>query len=169
MPSPSLVVSCALTRRVPFRCRRHRPGTRGGSHRSSMVIAPGLEPFRLQYRCRGCMTGLRNQRTSFSEAERRGEVRLYAADPLVEQAEASAVPRVHVFAPLRHLPPLDRGTKAVPADSGSVAELVSKAATQTAGSSPIPRPKPPGVSRRVTFARPTPVSSLTQPFVLVRP
>ena len=140
MPSPSLVVSCTLIRRVPLRCGRHQPEGRGGLHRGSMVTAPGLKPFRLQWVCRGCMTGLRTQRTCLSEAEKRGEVRFYAAGPLVEQAEASAVPRVHVFAPLRHLPPLDRGTKAVPADSGSVAELVSKAATQTAGSSPIPRP-----------------------------
>ena len=100
MPSPSLVVSCTLIRRVPLRCGRHQPEGRGGLHRGSMVTAPGLKPFRLQWVCRGCMTGLRNQRTSFSEAERRSEVRLYAADPLVEQAEASAVPRVHVFAPL---------------------------------------------------------------------
>ncbi len=105
-----------------------------------MVTAPGLKPFRLQWVCRGCMTGLRKQRTCLSEAEKRGEVRFYAADPLVEQAEASAVPRVHVFAPLRHLPPRDRGTKAVPADIESAAELVSKAVTQTTGSSPIPRP-----------------------------
>ncbi len=158
MPSPSLVVSCTLARWVPLRCGRHQPEGRGGHHRGSAVTSPGLRPFRLQSACRGCMTGHRNQRTSLSEAEESGRSPALRGGPFRGTSRVACCPRGPRAHSPRHLLPLDGSTKAVSVDTESAAELVSKAVTHTTGSSPIPRPKPPGPPYRAMFARALPTS-----------